>query len=152
MVLIKTHNCSKLPLQHTTWQAWRTRHPDTLVLSEETGFKRNYQHNPYQGYEQSKRLYFQTTEQAPQHYHPKEQVLGVHIKGQYKAYPFIELRQHKQSMFTDTLAGQQLTIHWDAEANSAYAEDAKGQQLPTTTAFWFAWFAFYPQTAVFTAQ
>jgi hypothetical protein len=31
-----------LPVVTTTWREWRTRHPDTLVLSLETGFTRDY--------------------------------------------------------------------------------------------------------------
>jgi hypothetical protein len=33
---------SVLPVVTTTWSEWRTRHPDTLVLSLETGFERDY--------------------------------------------------------------------------------------------------------------
>lgn len=33
---------SALPVVTTTWGEWRTRHPDTLVLSLETGFQRDY--------------------------------------------------------------------------------------------------------------
>jgi len=35
----------------TTWRRWRTRHPDTLVLTEETGSARNYNRDPYGSYE-----------------------------------------------------------------------------------------------------
>jgi hypothetical protein len=31
-----------LPVVTTTWREWRTRHPETLVLSLDTGFKRDY--------------------------------------------------------------------------------------------------------------
>ena len=30
------------PLRHTTWRDWVARYPDTEVLSDETGFRRNY--------------------------------------------------------------------------------------------------------------
>ncbi len=33
---------SALPVVTTTWREWRMRHPDTLVLSLETGFQRDY--------------------------------------------------------------------------------------------------------------
>jgi hypothetical protein len=36
-----------LPLSHTTWRDWLAKHPDTLVLSEDTGYSRDYQRNPY---------------------------------------------------------------------------------------------------------
>ena len=34
----------------TTWGRWREAHPDTEVLSEETGHLRNYARDPYGGY------------------------------------------------------------------------------------------------------
>ncbi len=33
---------SPLPVVTTTWGEWRTRHPDTLVLSIDTGYRRDY--------------------------------------------------------------------------------------------------------------
>ncbi len=35
-----------IPVQHTTWLDWKTRHPDSLVLSTDTGYKRNYRNSP----------------------------------------------------------------------------------------------------------
>jgi hypothetical protein len=43
-----------IPLEHTTWGDWRRRHPDTLVLSRDTGHARDYDRDPYAGYEQEK--------------------------------------------------------------------------------------------------
>jgi hypothetical protein len=40
----------QVPVVWTTWGRWRTVHPDTRVLSEETGFARNYDDDPYGGY------------------------------------------------------------------------------------------------------
>jgi hypothetical protein len=34
----------------TTWNRWRSRHPDTLVMTEETGLARNYNRDPYGSY------------------------------------------------------------------------------------------------------
>ncbi|HSG05403.1 MAG TPA: DUF3179 domain-containing protein, partial [Nitrospiria bacterium] len=39
-----------LPLIHTTWEEWRKEHPNTLVLSTDTGYSRNYRRDPYEGY------------------------------------------------------------------------------------------------------
>ena len=40
-----------VPLTWTTWARWRSRHPETEVLSTETGFLRNYQGDPYGSYD-----------------------------------------------------------------------------------------------------
>lgn len=34
----------------TTWKRWKGKHPETLVLSEDTGYARNYNRDPYGGY------------------------------------------------------------------------------------------------------
>lgn len=138
-----------LPLTHTTWRAWRRSHPDTQVLSTDTGYRRNYAHHPYGGYETERGLYFPVANKS-RRYHPKERVLGVEVAGHYKAYPFAELSSTDGEV-TDRLGGEPLTIRYDAANESAQAFDAAGNQLPAMTGFWFAWYAFHPDTEVFQA-
>lgn len=140
-----------LPLQHTSWQAWREQHPNTLVLSTDTGFARDYERSPYDGYAQSERLYFSVGAQS-QRYHPKEQVLGLEINGQFKAYPFAELARMAGDTLDDTLGGEQIRILFDAANRSAKALDSAGRPLPAVTSFWFAWYAFHPDGDVFVAS
>ncbi|MHA2403506.1 MAG: DUF3179 domain-containing protein [Candidatus Kariarchaeaceae archaeon] len=45
----------------TTWGAWKKMHPDTVVLSEDTGFLRDYQRYPYGSYRTSESVLFRTT-------------------------------------------------------------------------------------------
>ncbi len=40
-----------LPVATTSWQSFRDAHPDSLVLSKDTGFRRDYGRNPYPGYD-----------------------------------------------------------------------------------------------------
>ena len=47
-----------LPMELTTWAAWQTRHPNTTVISSETGHRRNYRTSPYAGYFQQPNLMF----------------------------------------------------------------------------------------------
>ena len=88
---------------------WRKRHPETLILSTQTGFSRNYFRSPYMGYERSRELYF-PVEHKSNKYRTKEMVLGVTIDGQHKAYPFKELRKQGLANFVDQFAGERLTI------------------------------------------
>jgi len=149
---LKGKKLTQLPLSHTTWKDWKTRHPKTEVLSQETGHHRNYNRSPYLGYESSTTLYFEINNKPPAIYHPKEQVLGIAIKGQYKAYPFTELSKSGQSEFEDSLAGESITLHWNEQARSVYITDKKGKELVSTTAFWFAWYTFHPDTFIYKTQ
>lgn len=136
-----------VPLSHTTWQDWRARHPGTVVLSTDTGFHRDYDRDPYLGYASTRRLLFPVAARD-RRYHEKERVLGVAIAGTFKAYPFSELAKTDGDV-TDTVATESLRIRFDRQHQSATAFDMHGKELPAVTAYWFAWYAFHPETEVF---
>lgn len=140
-----------IPISHTTWRDWLAQHPDTKVLSTETGYSRDYDRNPYAGYDRSRQLYFSVNNTAPENYHPKEQVIGLEFNGVYKAYPFVELEKHGQSRFKDTVNGISVTIEWDSTNKSVILSDSNGVKIAGIQGFWFAWFAFHPDTLVFQA-
>ncbi|MFQ5487208.1 MAG: DUF3179 domain-containing protein [Gammaproteobacteria bacterium] len=145
---LKGARLQPLPLVHTTWGAWRRRHPDTLVLSRDTGYARDYDRDPYAGYVNSRGVFFPVRHKDPR-FHPKERVLGLEIAGQAKAWPFSELARSR-GVITDRLGAQPLRIRFDAENQTAFAEDEAGNALPATVLFWFAWYAFHPDTELFT--
>ena len=146
----KGKSLQMLPVMHTTWAEWKRIHPSTVVLSENTGFKRNYDRDPYSGYEQSNHLYFPVFNKAPKKYHPKEKVLGLIVDKVYKAYPFIELNKNNKDSFIDVVNGQSFIIHWNDKAQSGYITDDKAVMVPSVQSYWFAWYAFYSDTEVFT--
>lgn len=134
-------------LAHTTWEEWRIEHPTTLVLSTKTGYYRNYDRDPYLGYAQRADLMFDTNYFDPS-YHPKEWVLGIEVKGVFKAYPFAELKRVKGPL-DDQVNGQRVRVHFNPRAQSASTTDTDGNPFPSVMAFWFAWYAFHPDTQVF---
>lgn len=136
-------------LEHTTWGEWRAAHPTTLVLSPQTGHLRNYQRDPYLGYAQRPDLMFAVT-RLDQRYHPKDWVVGIEIKGVFKAYPFSELKKAPTPL-TDRVNGRIVRIHYNDRARSASVTDEQGNPLASVMAFWFAWYAFHPDTHVFKA-
>jgi hypothetical protein len=135
-------------LEHTTWSTWRKRHPNTLVLSRETQFTRDYSRDPYEAYAQTDRLMFAPARQDNR-LSPKEWVLGVEVGGKFKAYSFSTLKGMGQA-FSDSLHEQDYVVCWDAQARSAKVVDPMGEPFPTLIAYWFAWYAFHPDTEVFT--
>jgi len=141
-----------LPLHQTTWGKWNSEHPDTLVLSTDTGFNRDYTRNPYNGYEKSIKLYFDVSHQSPRKYHPKEKVLGLDAGGVFKAYPFIELNRLKKSQLDEVVNKERYTIVWDKKSQSGKVFNSKGKEMPVLQAFWFAWYTFHPDTLVFSGK
>jgi len=138
---------STLFLMHTTWGEWRREHPGTLVLSTDTGYFRDYSRDPYEGYAGSRRVWFPVSRQDGR-FHPKEWVLGVVINGVAKAYPFSELGK-RSGEFMDTVNGLKLRIHFNSSSKTAFIRDEQGNPVPSVTGFWFAWYAFYPETQVY---
>jgi len=139
-----------IPLEHTTWGSWKQRYPDSLVLSTDTGHSRDYSRDPYAGYEDSEGIYFPVAHRDPR-YHPKERVLGIEVNGKFKAYPFSELSQTNGSV-KEIFNGKTLKIDYDTANQSARIFDKDGKELPGITSYWFAWYAFHPETSLFKAS
>jgi len=137
----------RIPVKHTSWNDWRQQHPATLVLSEDTGFKRDYQRDPYSGYIDSEGIYFPVKHRDPR-YHPKARVIGIELDGHSKAYPFSALAK-TNGRINDKIGNHTINIHYNDEHQSGVIYDANGKELSTITAFWFAWYAFHPKTEVF---
>lgn len=138
-----------VPLAHTSWAAWRARHPATEVLSTNTGFTRDYERDPYDGYDRIQRLMFDVQHRDTR-LPLKEWVLGLRLGGVAKAYPFsvLDKRVDAGGRLADRLGTQPIEIRYDRAHRSAEAFDAQGRPLAGVTAFWFAWVAFHPRTLV----
>ncbi len=85
-------------------------------------------------------------------YRKKELVLGVSAHGKTKAYPFEELEKNRQERFEDSLGGQTFTVEWSKAEDFARILDDHGQEIPSVIAYWFAWYAFHPDTEIFRAS
>lgn len=147
---LKGIRLTAIPLSHTTWADWKKRNPDTLVLSTDTGFARNYARDPYEGYMQDPAIMFPVNGQSTR-YHPKEQVIGVEVNGKFKAYPFIELSKRRGEV-RDAVGGRTIVVRFDPEHRTGRVADAEGKEIPSVIAFWFAWYAFHRDTEVFRAS
>ncbi|MEM7364974.1 MAG: DUF3179 domain-containing protein [Pseudomonadota bacterium] len=135
------------PVTHTTWSEWLRRHPETTVLSRDTGHFRDYDRLPYGGYEDTERLYFPTRHRSPAR-HPKEWVLGVTVNGASRAYPYPVMTRQGMPVFTDQLGGQDIRIHFDERSQTATVSNDDGP-IPATRLYWFAWYAFHPDTDIY---
>ncbi len=144
---LKGSTLTTVPITHTSWAAWRARHPRTEVLSTQTGFQRDYARDPYDGYDKVPRLMFDVQHRDAR-LPLKAWVMGLVIGGQARAWPldWLARKADTQGRWFDQLGGQRIRIQVDRQARSAEAFDAQGRQLPTLTAFWFAWVAFHPHT------
>lgn len=134
-------------MTHTSWRDWRERHPGTEVLSIRTGHSRDYDVDPYPGYGRDGRIYFPVAEEDSR-YPRKAVVMGLEIDGQFKAYPFVEM-EGGSDRFRDSFQDTPLEITFDEHNRTAAAYGPDGAEIPTVQAFWFAWYAFHPDTDVY---
>ncbi|WP_417615364.1 DUF3179 domain-containing protein [Oceanisphaera sp.] len=134
-----------LPLSLTSWQEWREAHPDTKVLSADTGYFRNYERDPYREYARRNALMFPIRNQS-RALPLKEMVTGLVINGEARAYPHRALRNQTSPLY-DTLGGERIRIETDTNGQPRFFND-KGKQLSAQPGYWFAWYAFYPNTQV----
>ena len=137
-------------LEHTTWAEWHAAHPSTLVLSTKTGSFRNYDRDPYSGYAESSELFFDTAH-FDSRYHPKEWVVGIELDGVAKAYLMAEIKKIR-SPLNDRIGKQSIVLHFNIDTRSVSVTTANGMPIPSVMAFWFAWYAFHPDTQVFAAS
>ncbi|MHA2031504.1 MAG: DUF3179 domain-containing protein [Candidatus Kariarchaeaceae archaeon] len=103
----------------TTWETWKKLHPDTTVLSRDTGQSRNYDRYPYSNYRSDSSIYFPTTfnpDIEPYNlYHEKALTQILKIDGETLLLPFGELA--KVPAFNHNFNGEPLvTISINSEA------------------------------------
>lgn len=141
-----------LPVELTTWSDWKARHPETRVLSMQTGHLRDYSRNPYGGYLDQPGLMFPvqpSSDRLPE----KAKVLGVWgPDGAAKAYPLSSFAGVDSPRTTrDEVGGKSITLQYDPTADSLRVVEAD-EGLNWMYSLWFAWYAFHPETGVYSGN
>jgi len=160
----------------TTWENWRSQHPDTRVLTEDTGYRRRYGQDPYGNYNPDRGYYVDdSTMFSPlaedDRAHLKEVVLGARTAD--GAVAFEKERLLDERVLTGDLAGDAVVAVADPALATGYvyanpdgaavrpveggtdyevdggthaAADLPLERLLAFDAMWFAWSGFYPDT------
>lgn len=72
------------------WRTWRALHPDTKLLSRDTGFARNYDRDPFTNLGESldtgARPFQSTPAETDGRLDPSEMVLGLEVDGEHAVY------------------------------------------------------------------
>lgn len=166
----------EFPVTWTTWERWSDTHPETTVLSDETGYARDYADDPYGSYDPTAGFYADDSlifsPYAPVDesvLHPKEVVLGARSADGAIAV-------HKESLASagvleGAVDGVPYVAVYDPELDTGYVyrdpndvgltyhdgrvtvdgESHRPSGLPLERvlrydAFWFAWAGYYPET------
>jgi hypothetical protein len=98
----------KLASVVTRWKEWRERHPDTTVLSPNTGQRRSYEPGAaYAGYFASRTTMF-PVHGARNDLPDKERVFGIERDDEAVAYPLTLLLEH--GVVNDRVAGEPVVV------------------------------------------
>lgn len=79
------YRLSLVPFDVITWGDWKQLHPDTSVLTTDTGYLRSYATDPYGNYYTEPRIIF-PVENRDDRMHPKEIIIGFNHDGISKAF------------------------------------------------------------------
>ena len=141
---IKGEELQRFHVYVTTWELWKQKYPETLVLSKETGFGRDYDRNPYPGYEGALRVWFPLAAESDL-FQSKKIVSTLSNNKQYLAIPKEEFKSVKEK--TVNVGGDAIKLQYDSELDVIKAFKGN-ERLTVTDMFWFAWYAYHPDTKV----
>ncbi len=125
-----------LPATIISWADARDTYPDAQVLSQETGFGRDYGRNPYAGYDNVNSSPFLydgplTPDQLP----PMARITTVELNDEAVAYPNDVLKE--AGVANDTVGGVDVVVFWQPGVASALDSGsiADGQDVGASTVF-----------------
>jgi hypothetical protein len=136
-----------VPLTMTRWSRWRDAHPDTLILSADTGFGRDYSKDHYASYRSTDKLMFPVSEESKR-ISPKATVFGFEIDEMSVAYAE-DLLVKSGSSYSHELDGSLVTVTLADDGSVLLEFVDSGKTYEPIQLFWFAWYTFHPKTKLF---
>jgi len=136
-----------ISIDTVAWRDWKKAHSDSEVLSQFTGFDRPYGHDPYASYYEHSFVFF-PVENEDDSVHPKTIIFGIEVNGVYKAYKEDDLIELKT--IEDTVDDISLRIERDDAGIVKVTNLETGEEIVKERDFWFAWYAFHPETELYT--
>jgi len=163
----------------TTWERWSDAHPDTAVLSRETGFARNYSRDPYGSYNPRSGYYRPDSNPMfpsfsdDDRLDAKAVVIGARTAAGAVAFGKDALRI--AGLLRGKIGGEPVVAAYEPRLDTGYlyrTPDADafeyrdgrvvdatgethdptalpGERLLALDAMWFAWSGFYPETTLY---
>ncbi|AFY69763.1 hypothetical protein Pse7367_1472 [Thalassoporum mexicanum PCC 7367] len=145
------HNLKKIPAVKTTLGAWLEQHPDSLILSTDTGYNRNYTRYPYGSYYTNDQLIFPVRDQEARKLHPKEIVSYIwqandetpHNQFAGHSHQFVHSEIKELGSKKVEFGDRTVTATWDQNLDTVIVRDEQGNMITSSTAFAFVYPAFF---------
>ena len=133
----------EISIDTVVWREWKAIHPDSEVLSQDTGMNRNYGRDPYGNYYEDSFLIF-PVENSDNRIFAKDLVFGIEIDGVYKAYREIDVK--KAGVIEDVVNGVNIRVERLDDGRIVVTNIDTGEEIVKEVGFWFSWYAFHPET------
>jgi hypothetical protein len=172
-----TQSLREFRLVWTNWKRWRAAHPDTQVLSTDTGFARNYQNDPYGSYNPRGGYYVKDSTLfeplgSDDRFNKKRVFLGARtaegavafdketllsegvMTGELGETPVVAVADSTLETGYVYLNPDGRTVETDGDRVRVGGDGHPPADLPlervyTYDAMWFAWHGYYPDTNVY---
>lgn len=113
-----------LPASTVSWAEFREQRPQGLVLSRDTGHRRDYGRNPYVGYDDINQSPFLLDSRPDSRLRPMERVVAVSVGGENVAYPFSSLRN--RGVVADQVGGLSIVVLFEPGTASIFGAGSGG--------------------------
>src|SRR6056297_2021662 len=97
-----------LPSQLISFLQFREAYPDAMVLSKNTGYRRNYGDNPYAGYDDINNSPFLMRDEVSGKVRPMEKIVGVRTEEENLGYTYTFTRE--KVVYNDEAGGEPIVI------------------------------------------
>lgn len=129
-----------LPGDILTFEEIQSHFPSAQILSDKTGFSRDYDHSPYGNYEKNETIMFPVNNEDKS-YHPKELFLVVNMTDQSEKEVSLGFQ------YSRLLAGEKGSLEIEGkkitaiknEDGTVSVRDETGKRIPHYMAMWFSW-------------
>lgn len=118
---------TQLPITVTTWSDWRTRHPETTVVSLRTGHRRDYSPDAAYGrYFASPETMFPVWKKSPA-LPAKSWIYALRAGGRARAYPLEVLMRER--VVNDRIGTLPIVLIADPESGAVRAYESEGRRF-----------------------
>ncbi len=121
------------PVTITCWHQWRQAHPDSKILSLQTGHIRDYASGAvYREYFASPDLMFPANVGASKDFRAKDYIFGIRDFGVAKAWPVAAF--NNQRVINDRIGGRNIVLIGNAKTRTVRAYERNGEEFGSITA------------------
>jgi hypothetical protein len=114
----------------------KNKYPNAIVLSDDTGFSRDYSRNPYSGYGDNDRLLFDTSSKSNT-FEMKEIMVVFKIDDNHLTIPMNQIGDN-ESISKDTEAG---SVNISKKTGEIFISDSDSKEIPFYFEMWFSVYA-----------